>query len=376
MKACGIVVEYNPFHNGHKYHIEKAREITGCEVLIAVMSANFVQRGEPAIIDKWQRTRAALENDVDLVIELPFVYSNQSATQFAYGSVELLKLARVSDIVFGSETNNLEELKEISAMSVNPDNLREKLAQGYSYPKAYGLMAGSYFPNDILAIAYLKALSGSEIKAHSIQRSNHYHGEDLQGEIASAKAIRRALVKQENISCFTPMAAELAGSKLHYIDDYYPYLRSMLLTLPKEYLQEIFLFSEGIENHFIKNALLYPKYEDFLNNCISRRYTRSRIQRALMSLLVQLTKEEARDLPHLDTLRILGFNEKGQRYLKELKQQEINIATRFNQVPKAYRQLEYRATVVYSYPDSATDKIARQEREVQGPLILKNKKIC
>ena len=124
MKIAGMITEYNPFHKGHKYHIEKTREITGCDVLVAVMSGHFVQRGEPAVIDKWSRVEAALENGVDLVIELPFAYAVQSAKQFAMASVELLSVAGVSDIVFGSETNNREELMLIDSMPINVDAIK------------------------------------------------------------------------------------------------------------------------------------------------------------------------------------------------------------------------------------------------------------
>ena len=366
MKACGIVVEYNPFHNGHLHHIQKAREITNCDVLIAVMSGTFVQRGEPAIIDKWTRTKTALENGVDIVIELPFVFSNQSAQQFANGSIRLLMLAGVNDIVFGSESNNMEELQEIANLSINTNHLREKLDEGLSYPKAYGLMAGSYYPNDILGISYLKALKGSNITPHTIQRTNHYHDQSLDQEYVSASALRTALKKHNEIEVLTPMYKELTSNPLHFIEDYYPTIRMLLLTISKSYLKELFLFSEGIENHLYKNALMYDKYEVFINHCITKRYTRSRIQRCLMSLLLQLTKEEVANLPKLDTLRILGFNATGQKYLKELKKQEISLATKFNQIPAQYRDIEYRASLVYSIPYQQD----LQKREIQEPIII------
>jgi len=370
MKACGIIVEYNPFHNGHQYHIQKAKEITNCDVLVAVMSGNFVQRGEPAIIDKWTRTKIALENGVDVVIELPFVFSNQSAQQFANGSITLLKLAKVDSIVFGSESNNLEELKEIAGLSINPNHLKEKLDEGLSYPKAYGLMAGSYYPNDILAIAYLKELQDCKIKAYSIQRTNHYHDQSLENLHLSASAIRNALKNKQNIQNHTSIYPQLTNTQLHFIDDYYPYLRTLLLTLPKTYLQKIFLFSEGIENLMIKNALLYTDYQAFLSNCITKRYTQSRIQRSLMALLIQLSKDEVESLSNLDTLRILGFNQKGQTYLKYLKENEVSIATKFNQIPNSYRQIEYRATLAYGNPYHNNYKLELQKKEIQAPIIL------
>jgi len=216
MKIAGIVTEYNPFHQGHIHHITLTRRITGCDVLIAVMSGNFVQRGEPAVIDKWQRTEAALTHGVDLVIELPFAYAVQSAKQFAEASIGILALAGVTDIVFGSETNNLEELKEFAAMPINVNAFKEKMKSGAGYPAAYGLSTASYFPNDILGIAYLKAMEGTDIIPHTIQRTNSYHDTAMDSEFASASALRHAhfnqlpLNGQTHHDCFCLMK----GSKI------------------------------------------------------------------------------------------------------------------------------------------------------------------
>jgi len=310
MKATGIIVEYNPFHNGHLYHIEKTRELTGCDVLIAVMSGNFVQRGEPALIDKWQRAKIALENGVDLVIELPFAYCNQSAKQFAEGAIKILDLAQVFDIVFGSESNNIYELQEIADMSINVNNLKESMRSGIGFPKAYGLMAGEYYPNDILGIAYLKALKNTNIIPHTIQRTVHYNDPSLNNRIVSANAIRNAVLDNKDISLFTPM--KINKKEIHTLAPYYPYIRSLLLTLDKQYLSELFLFNEGIENHMIKQARIADDFTTFIDNCITKRYSKARIQRTIISLICQIKKQDIEKLPELNSLRILGFNALGQ----------------------------------------------------------------
>ena len=157
MNVTGIIVEYNPFHNGHIYHINKAKEITNADLLIAVCSGNYVQRGEPSIINKFDKTRAALQHGVDLVVELPYIFTVQNASVFGQKSVEILNNLKVNSIVFGSECNNLEELNNFASHSINIDHLKEELDKGNSYPKSYGLLAGSLYPNDILAVSYLKA---------------------------------------------------------------------------------------------------------------------------------------------------------------------------------------------------------------------------
>ena len=164
MKTCGIIAEYNPFHNGHRHHIEETKRITGCDLLIAVMSGNFVQRGEPALIDKRQRAAEAVRNGIDVVIELPYIYATQSASRFAEGGVRLLKLAGVDYLSFGSECGNLENLQDIADTPVNPDHLHVSMDTGMSFPKAYSLLTSQMQPNDILAVSYLKALKNTAIQ--------------------------------------------------------------------------------------------------------------------------------------------------------------------------------------------------------------------
>jgi len=371
-KIAGIVVEYNPFHNGHLYHLNQTKEITGCELLIAVMSGNFVQRGEPALIDKWTRTQAALKAGADLVIELPFAMTVQSASQFAKAAVTLLSLAGCTDLVFGSETNDLETLQIMADCPINVDAIKENLKQGYSYPKAVGMVQGSYAPNDILGIAYLKALKDTSMKATCIQRTNDYHGEALDQEIASATAIRKALLSGQDVSRFTPMAQDLVGSSMIHFALYYPYIRLKLLTTPKEELVDLFMMDEGMENHLVKMATAYDEFDDFIQHAISKRYTKARIQRTLTHLMVHTTKLEIKQLTPLNTIRVLGFNDHGRAHLKTLQEKEVRIASRFNQIPLPYRRLEHRSTLVYASVLPIEERNRLVQREIEGPVIKKD----
>lgn len=371
-KIAGIVVEYNPFHNGHLYHLNQTKALTGCDLLIAVMSGNFVQRGEPAILDKWTRTKAALDAGADLVIELPFAYTVQSASQFAKGAITLLNLAGCTDLVFGSETNDLETLQVMADCPINVDAIKENLKQGYGYPKAYGMVQGSYAPNDILGIAYLKAIKTTSMTAHCIQRTNAYHGESLDQTIASATAIRKAVLSGQDVNAYTPMAEDLMTKPLVNFSQYYPYLRLKLLTTPKGDLVDLFMMDEGMENHLVKMATAYDDFESFIQNAVSKRYTKARIQRTLTHLMVHTTKLEMKQLTELNTLRILGFNDKGRAHLKTLQDQEVRIASRYNQIPLTYRRLEHRSTLVYA---SVLDQETRNrlvQREIEGPVIKKD----
>lgn len=372
MKITGLITEYNPFHNGHLYHIQKARETTQCDLLICVMSGHFVQRGEPTILDKWQRTQAALEHGVDLVLELPYPFVVQSAKHFANASVRILVLAGCTDIVFGSESNDLESLQLMAELPINVDGLKEHLSQGMGYPKAYGMVHGSYHPNDILAIAYLKAIQNTTIQAHTIARTNHYHDENISSDIASATAIRKAVRLHQDVSNTTPMAEALKQANPISWDHYFTYIQTKLISLDKQDLSAIFLMDEGLENHLSKQIKYAYDFESFMQASISKRYTRARIQRALTHLLTHTKRSEIKKLAPISTLRVLGFNAKGQDYLKSFRDHEqVHIASRFNQVPPSYRSIEMRATSVYAHALDAEERLKLIQREIEGPILYK-----
>ena len=234
MKTCGIVVEYNPFHNGHIHHISQTRQITHCDILIAVMSPNFVQRGEPAIIDKWHRTKNALEHGVDLVVELPFIYATQSAEPFAMGAMHLLNLMGCDAFCFGSESHDLQELIRLSQLEKM--ELDKKKAPVQSYEQMYGTL----YANDILGINYLKY--SKNMKPYCIKRTNHYFDEQLEENISSATSIRKAVQDQLDISKATPAKIENPV----FLKDFYPMIQLLLFTLPKDSLKELFLMDEDL----------------------------------------------------------------------------------------------------------------------------------
>lgn len=356
MKACGIITEYNPFHNGHMYHIEQARKLTNCDVLIAVMSGNFVQRGEPAIVDKWIRASYAIQHGVDLVIELPFPYAVQSADYFAKGAIQCLQLANVSDLVFGSETNNLARLKDI----VTSTNIQT--AKDISFAANFAQHHTSFLSNDILGVSYLKALENTNIQPHTIQRTNQYHDTSLQQSIASASAIRKGVLERQDISHTTVMADVLHNK--HAYEHYYPLIQHILQTTPASTLQEYFLMDEGIQHQMIRHSFTCQTLQEFLHTCTSKRYTKSRIQRTLIHLMTHTIKQQIQDLPPLQYLRILAFNETGKKYLSKLKKDNtLILASRFNQIPESYRTLELQATCTYAYPLSAQEKQKAIQKE-------------
>ena len=370
MKTCGIIAEYNPFHNGHQYQIQKTREQTGCDLIIAVMSGNFVQRGEPALVSKRMRAEAAVRNGADIVIELPYIYATQSASRFAFGGVRLLKLAGVQWISFGSECGNLENLRDIADTPVNPDHLHVSMDTGMSFPKAYSLLTSQMQPNDILAVSYLKELKDCDIIPVVIPRTSNYQSTELSGH-ASALAIRTALKDGRDISGTTVMQEQLESCSKAYMEQLYPYLRTLLLTTPKEALAETFLFSEGIESHLQKNAAGAADWESFLNSCTSYRYTAGRIRRCCLQAACHITKHEVSRLPEMDTLHVLAFNEKGREWLHDMRKTGVRVASKFSDIPYPWRQMEYRTTLLYAslFPEAEHRRIL--DEEIRGAQYIR-----
>ncbi|NLW14866.1 MAG: nucleotidyltransferase family protein [Erysipelothrix sp.] len=345
--ATGIIVEYNPLHNGHIYHIGKSKEITQCDVLIAVMSPHFVQRGEPAIIDKWARTQLALEQGVDIVIELPTHITLQSAEVFAKGALKLLSMVKVDSIVYGSESLDKPLLNEID---------KSLIEQGYSY--AFAKNKTSAGPNQILGAYYENFAHKYNIDTHIVKRTQDYHDLSIDKEFASASAIRNAYLHQLKYQNTTPVNLDLYST--YHIKDAYPFIRYQILS-QKEKLKEYLLVDEGIENLFYKLAKEHETYDGFLNGAISRRYTRSRIQRTLCHILL----ETPRILPEISAVRILGMSQVGRKYLHTIKH-DTNLVTSFKDYP--FKDLEEKSTALYVLLNPKENPLLK--REMGPPIII------
>lgn len=322
--ATGIVVEYNPFHNGHIHHINKSKELTSCDVLIAVMSPHFVQRGQPSFIDKWSRTQSALEHGVDIVIELPSYYALQSADYFAKAAITLLSHMEIDHLVYG-----VEDLNTQASTYIEKDH-----QAGKSYAASFDTDQTS--PNNILAHAYEKQVRSTSIQTHRIQRTNDYLGLDMSQTIASATAIRNAHLNKQATEHTSPMHFH----STHTLSEYESLISYALISQDAQTLAQYLLVDEGIENLFKKHQ--DKPLEELIEACISKRYTRSRIQRTLLNILLGHRKDHPASLKQV---RILGFSPKGQTYLNQIKKEEAVMTPSFkNYINK---DLEYRATQIY-----------------------------
>lgn len=365
MVIAGVVVEYNPFHNGHIYHLNKTRILTKADLVIGVISGFFNQRGVISIIDKKTKTEIALKYGIDLLIELPPYYVLSNADIFAKGAIEILKMCGVNYICFGSESNNLKELKQISNLSININHLKEVMKSGHSFPKSYGLLCGNFEANDILAIAYLKALKKSKITPLTIQRTNSYHSLEI-NEISSATAIRNAIKNKQDYKQATPLKIK----KPVFNNKYFDFLKIILLTSLNKNLKEFYLVEEGIESHLIKTIKKSSNYDDFITKSITKRYTKARIERTIIHILAQNTKKEIKELEPLNFIRVLGFNQKGQKYLKHLKD-KVNVCAKFKDIPYKHRQMFYKIAVLYSYGLKQKESENILKQEIGSPIIKK-----
>lgn len=364
MKVLGIVVEYNPFHNGHIYHIEKSKELINPDYTIAIMSSSFVQRGEPAIIDKWTRSELAIQYGVDLVIELPFIYSVQSADYFAKGSIELLNAIGVTDLCFGSEDGNIDTFVSIAkAIKDNEDHyntlVKNYMNQGLRYPDACNQSLNDILgkeirtPNDLLGLSYVKEIIFNNYKMtpHCITRTNDYHGNEL-AQIASASAIRNAIRNSEDISHSLP-DSHLYNDKTYHLSMYYPLLKYQIMMSSLEELQSFHMVDEGLENVLYKSITQCDTMESFIDSLLSKRYTKPRIQRMLIHILMKNKKEDIEKAMKLDYVRILNMNEKGRTYLNAIKKEcDYKIITNLSKHSHPALDIEIKATKLISLLNS------------------------
>ncbi len=359
-RVLGIIAEYNPFHNGHLYHIKESVEQTDAEYVICVISGNFVQRGNTSIIDKWTKTKMAIAQGADLIIELPTIYATSSAENFAEGAIKILdSLGIVDTLSFGIEAKDLATLNNIANVLYQEPReyvtmLNHELSKGVSFPKARENALMMYLndikryanvlngSNNILAIEYLKAIKKlkSPLRPIGIRREKVlYNDEFIVDDFASATAIRKMIACKQfgDITKVIPrtsynlLTEEL--SKGHYVLDLSKFQKEIIYILRKMSVEEIKKIpdvSEGLEN-VIKNAAnSCNNIIDLVNMIKSKRYTQTRIQRILMYTLLDINKKKMETAKKIiPYTRILGYSEKGKKLISEInvRNPKINLVT-------------------------------------------------
>lgn len=362
MKSVGLITEYNPMHNGHIYHIKKSMELTGADVCIAVMSGNFVQRGEPAVVNKYLRAQAAIESGINLLLELPSYYALSSAEQFADGAVKTLTALNTDFLVFGSECGEISLLRSIAEiLSAEPEEyriyLKKYLSCGMTYPSARQAALTEVAkkvpdsvlsaPNNILGTEYIKAIirQKSQIVPYTITRQGAGYNEAQISEsdiFSSAAAIRGLLKSDTDENAFHKMTEKMPEIMSELIKKQYgittPVFLDDFTALFNYRLLQIFFECGYDKNRIAERLSLYTDISTDLGNRIavcftgndklsdlilkikSRQYTYSRISRCLIHILLEIKKEKSKSYEtNLPYVRVLGFDKKGQEYLSQIK---------------------------------------------------------
>lgn len=347
MNVLGLIVEYNPFHNGHLYHLDEAKKITNADKCIAIMSGNYTQRGMPALCDKYIRTEMALKNGVDMVIELPIYYATASADYFATGSINILNsMGIVNSLCFGTELGELEKIYNCAKILLSePDifkkTLKNSLDTGASYPVARQealksvLNEDCHFlgdPNNILGLEYVKALikTSSRIKAYAIKRTiASYHSISIEKSIASATAIRKALDESnyDGILQSTPenvgqLLIELSQNEetLTNMDSLSYILHYILKNSSTTQLRSILDIDEGLENRILAVSEKYFEISKILSSLKCKRYTLTKLQRCILHILLNIKKEDMVNYhSQPQYIRVLGFKKDSSFLLREIK---------------------------------------------------------
>ena len=374
MHKIGIICEYNPFHNGHLYQIKKIKETYKDSLIIVCLSSCFMQRGEASILNKWDKTRLAIESGVDLVLELPFAFATQYQDIFAKGALTILNHLKIDTLVFGSECNDIELLNNLASIQLKDDGynhlVKRYLDLGLNYPtslsKALFDISGVKLdkPNDLLALAYVKEIikNNYDIEPFSIRRTSDYHNSNLDSDIVSASTIRKLLKDGVNVNNYLPYNIYDYLSEIDE-DKYFALLKYQIIN-NIDCLDKFQTVDEGIENRIIKYINMVNSKEELILKVKSKRYTYNKINRMFTHILTNFTKEDAKDL-EIEYLRVLGFNTRGKNYLNKIKK-DIDIPIINKYIPNMYKclDIEFRVSLIYSLilKDKGDDFLKRAYR--------------
>ncbi len=378
MKVVGIIAEYNPFHLGHLYQIDKVKELYPDSIIIAIISTNFTERGEISLLNKWDKTNICLANKVDLVLELPTLYATQASDMFAYGALKILNSIHIDTLVFGTESNNLNDLITLANTQLKNkeyDELVKKyLDNGINYPTAMSNALKELTnltintPNDLLALSYIKEIikHNYQITPMPIKRTNDYHSKKINSNIINASLIRDLLSQKKDISKYVPKETMHYLKKNITLNDAYPYLLYNIIT-NRNILADYLTVDEGIENRILKQINKSSNWDNLVTDLKTKRYTYNKINRMLIHILLGIKKTDNTNDVYI---RILGFNQKGRKHLQRIKKDiDIPIYTSYKPNLSHIFDLEYQSTYIYSL---ITNDLKLREAEFKNKPIIKD----
>jgi predicted nucleotidyltransferase len=373
----GIICEYNPFHNGHIYHLKEVRKIIKDDILVLVLSGNYTERGNVSIIEKYDKASLALEYGVDLVIELPFEFASQASDIFAKGSISILNKLKCDKLIFGSESNDttlLEKLADIQLNNKEYDKLvKKELDKGINYPTALSNALKEITndtvtePNDLLGLSYAKEIKRNNynIKLITIKRTNDYNEIELNKDISSARSIREALKNGKDISKTIPN--ETKDLIINYDENKLFNLIKYKIISDKD-LSIYQTVDEGIDNKLKKEIDNVDNIDDLVKSIKSKRYTYNKITRMLTHILCSYTKEDNKLHQDIKYIKVLGFNNKGKEYLNKIKKDiDVPIITNINKDNIDLLELELKVDEIYNLITNRKDNLYKKK-----PIIKDN----
>ncbi|TDR55402.1 nucleotidyltransferase [Paenilisteria rocourtiae] len=381
MKATGIIVEYNPFHNGHLLHLQEARKRTKADVIIAVMSGSFLQRGEPALLPKWERAQMAIDAGVDLIVELPFSFATQQAAIFANGAVEILDALGVQSLFFGSENGDAQTFSKVAKLITEQSAQFKAIIRRFldnktnSYASAWhaainelapDLTLDLAQPNNILGFHYTLAVIEQkkriEIATMPRQSAAYHEQKPTHQSIASATSIRSMLLAND----WKSVRQYVPGTTLTILQEYrethsfitwqdfWPLLKYQLVITPTKQLQNIRGISEGIENRLQQAGIRATNFDEFLKHATTKRYSDSRIKRTSLQVLAKQTS------PKENYIRLLGMSAIGQQYLRQVKKDiTLPLISTASKASPTLLNNDIRATKLYSLAPTLENQFLR-----------------
>lgn len=373
----GIICEYNPFHYGHLYHLNKIKELYPNSNIILVMSGWITERGDLSLIDKFKKCDIALNYGVNLVVELPFKYI-QSADYFAKGGIEILNKLGCDNIVFGSESNNVDELINLANIQLNNKKydklVKEYVDKGINYPTALSKALKSITgitintPNDLLGLSYVKEIlkNNYNIKPVTIKRNSNFNSKTIEGKITSASSIRELLKKNKKVKKYVPKYSYKYLNNPLFIEDYFDYLKYKIISSNDLTIYQG--IDDNISNRIKKYINESSSLDELLNLIKTKRYTYNRLKRCLTYILFSITKKDCSNLD-LEYIRVLGFDKRGKEILNKVKK-DIDIPLITNYSDK-YLNKDLNINNIISLNKKIKDKKSFIEKEYKEKPIIK-----
>ena len=377
-KVLGLVLEINPFHTGHKYFIDKAIELAKPDITIAIISTSFSMRGDVSVMDKFTKTKLLLDNNIDIVLELPFIASNASSDYFAFNSINALSKFNITDFACGVELDDYNKLSLLSDITKKPEfnlSLKRYLDQGLSYSTAnnkalleytqdYDLVTNFSLPNNTLAISYLNSFKKLNLNPniHLIKRiDNNYYDKSLSIKYSSATSLRDAIDKSSiDALKFLIKTDYNYINSTEFLNKIFLIIKERFIVFGSSYMENILGISEGIENRIGSVINKANNYDELINMAITKRYPINKIKRILLNILFDVKKDEFSS-NEIDYLRVLGFTENGNNYIKLLpKNIKKEIITTFKNSNSNVTLLEQKVTSLYGLLSNNNDLVMNE----------------